>query len=102
MPLNFELDNYKEKFVFKPIIEPNVNEVLNKMLPHYIDALLFNKLLESNVCEYASRRNAMENATNNANELIDDLNIKFNKARQSHITNEIIEVVSGAKSSKGE
>ena len=44
----------------------------------------------------------MENATNNANELIDDLNIKFNKARQSHITNEIIEVVSGAKSSKGE
>lgn len=102
LPLNFELDNYKEKFVFKPIIEPNVNEVLNKMLPHYIDALLFNKLLESNVCEYASRRNAMENATNNAHELIDDLNIKFNKARQSHITNEIIEVVSGAKSSKGE
>lgn len=102
LPLNFDLDNYKEKFVFKPIIEPNINEVLNKILPHYVDALLFNKLLESNVCEYASRRNAMENATNNANELIDNLKIKFNKARQSHITNEIIEVVSGAKSSKGE
>lgn len=102
LPLEFNLEDYKEKFEFKPIIEPNVNEVLNKMLPHYVDSLLFNKLLESNVCEYASRRNAMENATNNANEITNEFKIKFNKARQANITSEIIEVVAGANSSKGE
>lgn len=102
LPLEFNLEGYKEKFEFKPIIEPNVNEVLNKMLPHYVDSLLFNKLLESNVCEYASRRNAMENATNNANEITNEFKIKFNKARQANITSEIIEVVAGANSSKGE
>ena len=102
LPLEFNLEDYKEKFEFKPIIEPNVNEVLNKMLPHYVDSLLFNKLLESNVCEYSSRRNAMENATNNANEITNEFKIKFNKARQANITSEIIEVVAGANSSKGE
>lgn len=102
LPLEFNLGDYKEKFEFKPIIEPNVNEVLNKMLPHYVDSLLFNKLLESNVCECASRRNAMENATNNANEITNEFKIKFNKARQANITSEIIEVVAGANSSKGE
>ena len=59
------------------------------------DAMLYQKLIESTVSEQASRRTAMENANDNADELIDKLTIEFNKARQAAITQEILEVVAG-------
>lgn len=62
----------------------------------YLKEEIYMKLLESEVCEQAARSNAMENATDNAKEILDDLAIKFNKARQGSITQEITEIVSAA------
>ena len=61
-----------------------------------VNNLVYSCLLESEVCEQASRSNAMENATDNAEELLSDLQIEFNKARQGAITQEIIEIAAAA------
>lgn len=83
---------------YGPILEPNPRELVSTLIPIYIKETLFSKLLESEVCEQASRSNAMENATNNAKEILDGLKIEFNKARQGAITQEIIEIVGAAGS----
>ena len=70
---------------------------MDKLIPFYLETCLYSKLLESAVCEQAARSNAMENATNNAKDLLDVLHIEFNKARQAAITQEITEIVSAAK-----
>lgn len=82
---------------YPPIFEPSVNELVDKLIPFYLGTCLYSKLLESAVCEQAARSNAMENATNNAKDLLDELHIEFNKARQAAITQEITEIVSAAK-----
>ena len=82
---------------YPPIFEPSVNELVDKLIPFYLKTCLYSKLLESAVCEQAARSNAMENATNNAKDLLDELHIEFNKARQAAITQEITEIVSAAK-----
>ena len=81
---------------FGPILEPDETSLVNTLVPIYIKNIVYSKLLESEVCEQAARCNAMENATNNAQELLDDLRIEFNKARQGAITQEITEIVSAA------
>ena len=78
------------------IYEPNEREVLDLLTPKYLDTTLYAKLTESMVSEQASRRNAMDTATNNAEDLVDKLQIEYNKARQGAITQEITEVVAGA------
>lgn len=83
----------KEEFV---LIEPSPIEVLDILIPLYFQNILYGRLVESGASEQASRRNAMEAATDNADELISKLQIDYNKARQSSITQEITEVVSGA------
>ena len=83
---------------YGPILEPNPKELVSTLIPIYIKETLFSKLLESEVCEQASRSNAMENATNNAKEILDGLKVEFNKARQGAITQEIIEIVGAAGS----
>lgn len=82
---------------YPPLLEPNPQELVDKLVPIYIKSLVYSKLLESSVCEEAARSNAMENATNNAEEILKDLEIEFNKARQNSITQEIVEVVSASK-----
>ena len=67
------------------------------LLPEYLASLFAAKLTESKVSEQASRRSAMDKANDNADELIEKLTIEYNKARQGAITQEITEVVSGAK-----
>ena len=79
-----------------PILEPDEQSLVEQLVPIYIKTIVFSKLLESEVCEQAARCNAMENATNNAQDLLDDLRIEFNKARQGAITQEITEIVSAA------
>ena len=79
-----------------PILEPDEISLVNTLVPIYIKNIVYSKLLESEVCEQAARCNAMDNATNNAKELLDDLRIEFNKARQGAITQEITEIVSAA------
>ena len=82
--------------VFSPILEPNEKVLVEQLVPIYLKTIVHSKLLESEVCEQAARCNAMDNATNNAKELLDELQIEFNKARQGAITQEITEIVSAA------
>jgi F-type H+-transporting ATPase subunit gamma len=76
--------------------EPNAGEVLNALLPRYIQARVFNAMLQSAASEHAARRRAMKSATDNADELIKSLTRLANAARQAEITQEISEIVGGA------
>ena len=80
-----------------PLMEPSAGELVNSIIPFYLRTVIYSKLLESEVCEQGARSNAMENATNNAKDLLDELNIEFNKARQTSITQEITEIVAASK-----
>ena len=81
---------------FDPIMEPDEKSLVEHIVPIYLKTIIHSKLLESEVCEQAARCNAMDNATNNAKELLEELQIGFNKARQGAITQEITEIVSAA------
>jgi F-type H+-transporting ATPase subunit gamma len=76
--------------------EPNPAEVLNALLPRYIEARIFNAMLQSAASEHAARRRAMKSATDNADDLIKSLTRLANAARQAEITQEISEIVGGA------
>ncbi len=89
-----------EEFPTDFIYEPDETAVLEAVLPLYLNVALWRVLLESFAAEQAARMNAMENATKSAGELIERLTLEFNKARQAAITNEILEVVSGAEALK--
>jgi F-type H+-transporting ATPase subunit gamma len=78
------------------IFEPNASAVLEQLLPRYVATRLFQAVLESKASEESSRMVAMKNATDNAEELIEDLTLSYNKVRQSNITREMIEIASGA------
>lgn len=78
------------------IYEEPPTQIFSKLLPRYVEIQLFRVLLESTAAEHAARMTAMDSATNNASELIDQLTLHMNKVRQAAITKEIIEVVSGA------
>jgi len=78
------------------LAEPGLEEILADLSPRVITTRLFQALLESCAAEHAARMTAMDAATNNAREMIDRLTLEMNKARQAAITNELIEVVSGA------
>jgi F-type H+-transporting ATPase subunit gamma len=81
--------------------EPSADEVLSELLPWYVESRLFHALLESAASEIAARRRAMKSATDNANELIEQLTRDANKARQAEITQEISEIVGGANALAG-
>ena len=76
--------------------EPSPEQVIKESIKLYISAIIYGAMVESKTSEMASRRTAMENATDNANELIDELNIKYNRARQAAITQEISEIIAGS------
>ena len=88
--VNEEIDSYNL------ILEPDEKSLVDTLVPIYIKTIVYSKLLESEVCEQAARCNAMDNATNNAQDLLEQLSIEFNKARQGAITQEITEIVSAA------
>lgn len=96
LPLKKDDDDGKSMNDYLVIFEPNKKEILNQLLPLYFNNTIYNTLLESSVSEFASRRTAMENATDNAEELTEKLRLEYNKARQGAITQEITEVVAGA------
>lgn len=76
--------------------EPNAYEVLDDLIPMYLKATIYGYLIESVTSENASRRISMENATDNAGEILDELLLSYNQARQNAITNEISEIVAGS------
>jgi F-type H+-transporting ATPase subunit gamma len=79
------------------IFEPSPAAVLEQLLPRYVATRLFHAVLEAKASEESSRMVAMKNATENAEELIDDLTLAYNKVRQSNITREMIEIATGAR-----
>ena len=78
------------------LYEPDSVEVLDRIVPEYLGGTLYGALCESRAAEQAARRTAMDSATQNADEMIADLSLKFNRARQAAITQEITEIVAGA------
>jgi len=78
------------------IYEPEPEQILERLLPVYVETELYRALLESAASEHAARMTAMRNASKNAAELIDNLTLQMNRARQAEITQEILEVVAGA------
>ena len=79
------------------IFEPDPEEILARLLPVYLETQVYRALLESSASEQGARMTAMRNATKNAGELIDQLTLRMNRARQGEITQEILEVVAGAE-----
>ncbi|MPY87389.1 MAG: ATP synthase F1 subunit gamma [Luteitalea sp.] len=79
------------------LYEPSADEILARLLPQYVEVQIFRALLESEAAEHAARMTAMDAASRNAADMIDDLTLYMNKVRQAAITREIIEVVSGAR-----
>src|SRR3954466_10699204 len=78
--------------------EPDPEEILKRLVPDYVEISIYRALLESTASEHGARTTAMRNASENAGELIEDLTLEMNRARQAEITQEIMEVVAGAES----
>lgn len=78
------------------IFEPDADTVLEEILPRYLETIVYQAELETVASFYSSQMVAMRNATDNAKELVDDLNLSYNKARQAQITNEVAEISAGA------
>jgi F-type H+-transporting ATPase subunit gamma len=85
----------KGPYVYPPDFVPDKKEVYTLLVPKYLDSFLFERLTEAMVCEEGARRNAMENATDNADDLRNQLTVVYNKARQSEITSQINEIMTG-------
>lgn len=104
----FDLDSVPEESAQKnapvqsgPIspysFEPEEDVILNSLLPRNIGVQIYSAMLDSAAGEHAARMTAMDNATRNAGDMINDLSLKYNRARQAHITKELIEIISGAE-----
>ena len=96
LPVEVEYSADEHKLDALMEFTPSAKSILQKIVPMYITNDIFQALLEAYASELASRMTAMSAASNNAEEMISDLTVSYNKARQSAITNELIEVVSGA------
>ena len=83
------------------LLEPGKGEILNYILPMYVETQLYRALLESIASEFGARMTAMENATKSAKEMIERLTLQYNRARQASITKELMEIVGGAEALKG-
>ena len=77
--------------------EPSEEEILNDLLPRNLATQLYSSQIESTASELAARMTAMDNATRNAGEMIDNLTLQYNRTRQAVITKELIEIISGAE-----
>lgn len=100
LPLVIQEDEVQEEEIQEFIFEPSMEKVVNSLVPRHLNVQMWRMLLESNAAEQGARRTAMDNATSNAEEMIDDLTLQYNKARQAAITKEISEIVGGAEAMK--
>lgn len=98
LPLKDLTDKLDTKSIRNLILyEPDASEVFDAIVPEYLAGLIYGAVCESVASELAARRTAMEAATNNAEEMIEKLNLHYNRARQASITQEITEIVGGAE-----
>ena len=95
LPLQAD-DSQELKHHWDYVYEPDAKELLDGLLVRYIESQVYQAVVENGACEQASRMIAMKSATDNAGDLIDDLQLVYNKARQAAITQELSEIVSGA------
>jgi F-type H+-transporting ATPase subunit gamma len=91
----------EDKLMMDYIFEPSAKVILEELLPRYLNYQVWRALLESNAAEQGARMVAMDNATTNADEMLRDLRLKYNRARQDAITKELIEITSGADALEG-
>ena len=98
LPLVFEGSDATPK---DRLYEPSKDELVTSLVPRHLNVQMWKYLLESYASEQAARMMAMENATSNAEDMIKDLTLEFNKARQAAITTEMLEIVSGAEALSG-
>jgi F-type H+-transporting ATPase subunit gamma len=100
LPFNPESDPNVLKNEKEVEYEPSMEDVFNYLVPKYVETMLYSAIVESATCEHAARRMAMENATDNAREMLGELELNYNRARQTAITNQLIEIVSGSEAQK--
>jgi F-type H+-transporting ATPase subunit gamma len=96
-----EANEEPASFVAEHICEPSAEEVLGDMLPKNVFVQLYSALLETSTSEHAARMLAMDNATKACNDMIDNLTLAYNKARQAAVTTELMDIVGGAEALKG-
>jgi F-type H+-transporting ATPase subunit gamma len=96
-----ELEGERARTNDEYLFEPSASAVLSRLLPHYVAIDIYRAVLENNASEQSARMIAMRNSTDNANELIEDLALVYNKTRQANITREMIEIASGAEALGG-
>jgi F-type H+-transporting ATPase subunit gamma len=94
LPVQPQAEHSSERAEY--IYEPDAMSIFQALLPRYVDVQVYQAMLEAVASEFSAKYVAMKNATDNANELVQDLTLTYNKARQTSITTEILEVVSGA------
>jgi F-type H+-transporting ATPase subunit gamma len=97
LPMSYDPEAKDSDYNPERLFEPSKETVVKTIIPRYLNTQMWQFLLESNASEQAARMLAMENATSNANDMIKDLKLQFNKARQTAITTEMLEIVSGAE-----
>ena len=101
LPLHIEKqEKKKEKIQTDFIFEPSENEILSNVIPNYLKMNIYRMLLESSASEHGARMTAMHIATDNASDILKQLSLSYNKARQATITKELLEIVSGAEALK--
>ena len=98
IPLSCESNKDKTETIF----EPNVEKILLDLLPFNIAIQIYQAVLESIASEQSSRMTSMDNATRNADNLLSEFKVKYNRTRQAKITLELVEVISGAKAISNE
>jgi len=101
LPVEMEPETDHKKANLNYIFEPSLERVVEDLIPRSLKIQFFKALLDSNAAEHGARMTAMHKATDNATDLIKDLTLTFNKARQAAITNEILEVTNGAEALNG-
>ena len=89
-----------EKIAIEYLCEPSAQDLLIELLPKYISVQILNAFLQNELSEYATRMAAMDNATRNCKELVQDLTLIYNKARQAAITAELMDIIGGAEAVK--
>lgn len=97
--LPIDLDEHNRELNKNLLVEydPSPSEVFEYMVEKYLEMWLFSASIESAACEHAARRTTMENASKNTDDMLQDLHVRFNHARQAQITNQLIEIVSGSE-----
>lgn len=96
-----ETANADQPYLAEHICEPSTEEILAELLPRNVYVQIFNALLETSTSEHAARMTAMDNATKACNDMLENLTLVYNKARQAAITSELMDIVGGAEALKG-